>query len=89
MSGGNNRPTFRKDIWQLSYGYFNSQGTLIGIEGLTKSRPCGRIKDTRITNCRHLGEGIGPLPQAVRVIHLPSTADLHLHQLHYTCLKQI
>ena len=43
----------------------------MGIEGLTKSRPCGRIKDTRITNCRHLGEGIGPLPQAVRMSQHP------------------
>ena len=47
MSGGNNRPTFRKDIWQLSYGYFNSQGTLIGIEGLTNRLHSDRIGDTR------------------------------------------
>lgn len=44
----------------------------MGIEGLTKSRPCGRIKDTRITNCRHLGTGLRPAPRLYGYTHYPA-----------------
>lgn len=34
----------------------------MGIEGLTKSRPCGRIKDTRIAIAGTWGRDCGPPP---------------------------